>query len=572
MIDRAAGRLMAVAAVVLIFGGGPASPIARGESPQGRYFSKKRYEPHPLPAFAVAKGRLPSPVYDENPLYVQMYWKTWQLAFGNFHEPTPPSGFVSQFIDASFNENIFLWDTCFLTMFCNYGHPWAPGIASLDNFYAKQHEDGEICREIVRATGKDFAPWTAQGRPILASASGGYTVTYVNRAAPQPPPCLTLDALNHPIMAWAELESVRVTGDRARLKIVYEPLVRYYRALQKYLRQGNGLYMTDWASMDNSPRNEFLAKGGTAVDTSSEMVLFAENLATIADLLHKKADADAFRREAADLARLVNRYMWNADRRFYFDLTWDGKQSPAKTIAAYWTLLAGVASTDQADALAAELRNPKSFGRRHRVPTTPADQAGFDPAGGYWRGAVWAPTDTMVVRGLERCGRRELARQIALEHLQRVGEVFKNTGTVWENYAPDTVKPGTPAKADFVGWTGIVPILYFLEYAIGLKPDALNNRLTWVLGTEKRCGCERYRFNGHTVTLLAEPTATEPGVMRLVVDSDGDFQLCVRRGPRKFDYAVKKGKNVWTLRESPLHSRCDGMSCTIFGARASRPP
>ena len=127
MIDRAAGRLTVVAVVVLIFGGGPASPTARGESPQGRCFSKKRYEPHPLPAFADAKDRLPSPVYDENPLYVQMYWKTWQLAFGNLHEPTPQSGFVSQFIDASFNENIFLWDTCFLTMFCNYGHPWCAG-------------------------------------------------------------------------------------------------------------------------------------------------------------------------------------------------------------------------------------------------------------------------------------------------------------------------------------------------------------------------------------------------------------------------------------------------------------
>ena len=178
----------------------------------------------------------------------------------------------------------------------------------------------------------------------------------------------------------------------------------------------------------------------------------------------------------------------------------------------------------------------------------------------------------MVVRGLERCGRRELARQIALEHLQRVGEVFKNTGTVWENYASDAVKPGTPAKADFVGWTGIVPILYFLEYAIGLKPDALNNRLTWLLGTEKRCGCERYRFNGHTVTLLAEPSAAEPGVMRLMVDSDGDFQLCVRRGPRTFDYAVKRGKNVWTLRASPSLSRCDGTSGTIPGGQASRLP
>ena len=59
--------------------------------------------------------------------------------------------------------------------------------------------------------------------------------------------------------------------------MVYEPLVRYYRALQTYIRQGNGLYMTDWASMDNSPRNEYLAQGGTAVDTSSQMVSVRES-------------------------------------------------------------------------------------------------------------------------------------------------------------------------------------------------------------------------------------------------------------------------------------------------------
>ena len=118
--------------------------------------------------------------------------------------------------------------------------------------------------------------------------------------------------------------------------------------------------------------------------------------------------------------------MWNPKRKFYFDLTVDGKQAPAKTVAAFWTLLAGVASPEQADALAAELRNPQSFGRKHRVPSTPADQVGFDPAGGYWRGAVWPSTNTMVIRGLERYGKHDLAREIALEHLRMVGEVFRN--------------------------------------------------------------------------------------------------------------------------------------------------
>jgi hypothetical protein len=268
-------RVWAVSSLfAVVLCGGVSAPVARGaEARQGGYFSKKEYVPQPLPTLAETKARLPGPIFDDNPVYVAMYWKAWELAFRNFYEPQPGSGFVSQFIDAAFNQNIFLWDTCFLTMFCNYGHPSVPGIGSLDNFYAKQHETGEICREIDRTTGQDFAQWqNTEGRNLFSRWSR-FDVTYVGRDTPQPPPRLTLDSLNHPILAWAEWESIRVTGDRSRLQMVYEPLVRYYRALQTYVRQGNGLYMTDWASMDNAPRNEYLAKGGTAVDTSSQMVL-----------------------------------------------------------------------------------------------------------------------------------------------------------------------------------------------------------------------------------------------------------------------------------------------------------
>ena len=552
MKHRAAIRSSVLLVTVAVLLAGPAlrslgAEPAQAEPAQGMYFAKKQYVQQPLPKFAEAKDKLPGPIYDENPLYVQMYWKTWELAFRNFYEPKPTSGFVSQFIDAAFNQNIFLWDTCFLTMFCNYGHPLVPGIGSLDNFYARQYEDGEICREINRTTGRDYVDWVNREQEDLFSRWGKFSVTYTDREIPQPPPHLTLDSMNHPIFAWAELESVRVTGDRSRLKLVHEPLVRYYRSLQKYIRQGNGLYMTDWASMDNSPRNAHIAKGGTAVDTSSQMVLFGNQLAEIADLLGKKDEAAAFRKEAADLARIINEKMWDAKRKFYFDLAVDGKLSPAKTIAAFWTLLAGVASPERADALAAELKNPQSFGRKHRVPTTPADQDGFDPAGGYWRGAVWAPTNTMVIRGLERYGKHDLAREIALEHLRTVGEVFSATGTVWENYAPDAVKQGNQAKRDFVGWTGIVPILYFIEYGIGLRADALNNRLTWELASSKRCGCERFRFNGHTATLVAQPPSDPSGKVELTVDSDGQFKLLVERAGKKWDFAVKAGKNRFTL-------------------------
>jgi len=524
--------------------------VARAaETSQGRYFAKKEYAPRPLPKFADLRDQLPSPIYDEKTEWVRMYWKAWELAFRNFHEPAPGSGFVSQFIDAAFNQNIFQWDTCFMTMFCNVAHPLVPGIGSLDNFYAKQHLDGEICREIGRATGVDFPEWVNREGKSLFSRWGWNVgpndpVIYAGREAPQPPPILTLDGLNHPILAWAEMESYRLTGDAERLRLVYEPLTRYYRALEKYLQQGNGLFITDWASMDNSPRNPSLKNGGCGVDISCEMVLFARNLADIARLLGKRDEARTFARDAERVAKLINRQMWDDQRRFYFDLTQKGERAPVKTIAAYWALLAQVASGSQARDLVAELQNPKTFARLHRVPTLAADEKRYDAKGGYWQGAVWPPTTTMVIRGLENYGYNGLAREIALNHLDVMGRVFQQTGTIWENYAPDAAEPGKPAKNDFVGWSGIGPILYLLEYAIGLKANARENELTWHLASPVRQGCERFRFNGHVVSLAAEPVASEGKHLQVTVKSDGAFKLRLVHQGRSKSVSVKAGEQV----------------------------
>lgn len=525
---------------------------------RGRYFEKKSYSPSPLPAYSEARPALPSPVFDENPHIVRLYWKAWEIAFRNFHEPAPNSGFVSQFIDAAFNDNIFLWDTAFMTMFCNVAYPLVPGIASLDNFYAKQHPTGEICREIQRRTGLDFAPWVNAEDATLFSRWGWdfpparqVTVTYRDRQVPTPNPRLTLDALNHPILAWAELESYNVTGNRSRLQLVWEPLVHYYRSFRTYLRQGNGLYITDWASMDNSPRNADLMKGGTGVDISAEMVLFARHLSAIAGILGKEKEAKAFADEAEELSKQINDLLWNDQEGFYYDLALHGKMSRVKTVGAYWTLLAKVAPEERAEKLVEHLQNPTTFGRLHPVPTCAADEPGYFSNGGYWRGAVWAPTNTMVIRGLENYGYKALAREIALKHLSIMSKVYEETGTIWENYAPDSARPGrntdgSLVNRDFVGWSGIGPILYFLEYGIGLKPDAARNELTWRISSNLRSGCERYRFNGHVANLIADPSPSRP--LSILVESDGPFRLVVEYQNARNVLEVKKGANRFTVR------------------------
>jgi hypothetical protein len=602
-------RLAAVL-LALCYGQLLAAACLEPTTDRGLYFPKKAYAPAPLPSFETLKSRLPAPIDDAHPLWVKTYWKTWELAFRNFHEPPPGSGFVSQFIDAAFNDNIFLWDSAFMTLFTNYGAPLVPGIETLDNFYARQHADGEICREIVRSTGQCLAWWvndeckplstrfgwsaheyvrqTQEWRakhpaselppqdplvetigldhPLVAwlelqrhlgfegnkaKAPDATPVSYRNREVPRPNPLFTLEALGHPILGWAEWESFRVTGDKARLASVWEPLVRYYQSLQKYLLQGNGLYMTDWASMDNSPRNRHLMNGGTAVDTSSEMVLFARNLSKIATVLKKKREASQYAREADALAARIERQMWDPSRRFYFDLSLEGEPAGVKTIGAYWTLIAGVASAERAKRLVEEIGNPKTFGRPNAVPTLAADEPLYDSKGGYWRGAVWAPTTTMVIRGLEAYGYDELARRLAIQHLDLVADVYRATGTIWENYSPEKTEPGKPALKDFVGWSGIGPILYLLEYGIGLKPDAARNELLWNLQLEgsgpTRTGCERFRFNGHVVSLIAERDPADARRVRISVESDGGFTLKVALGPAIQSFAVREGRQLLTV-------------------------
>jgi len=140
----------------------------------------------------------------------------------------------------------------------------------------------------------------------------------------------------------------------------------------------------------------------------------------------------------------------------------------------------------------AHLEDPRAFKRPHRIPSLAADHPDYVPSGGYWRGSVWAPTTYMVLRGLAEVGRDALAHEIGRNHLEEVVAVFQKTGTLYENYAPESAAPGTPAKPDFVGWTGLPPIAVLLEYVFGLRPDAPARRLRWDLRLTEAHGVRRY--------------------------------------------------------------------------------
>ena len=110
------------------------------------------------PPSTQARRLLPEPFWDGHASAIACTDKAWKLAFANLRRPEPASGFVARFIDPAFNDCVFLWDSCFMTLFGRYGARAFPFVRTLDNFYAKQHPDGFICREIGRALGDDRFP------------------------------------------------------------------------------------------------------------------------------------------------------------------------------------------------------------------------------------------------------------------------------------------------------------------------------------------------------------------------------------------------------------------------------
>jgi hypothetical protein len=365
-------------------------------------------------------------------------------------------------------DNFFLWDTAFTVIWARYLADELPVASSLDSLYRVRAEDGFI--------GREYSP---SGEPIWD---------------PRHP-----IAFAPPLLTWAELSLFEITGDRERLATVYPILERHHRACRRRYQSEDGLYIGDplGCGMDNLPRcprgwqpdGEGIAlkadyvheslhrllgwlasdprfqwnEQGRWIDMSAQMAFDARLLGKLADLLGEDSDAEAFSSEHRELGRLIHERCWNESVQIYFDLA-GSEQIERFHVGAYWTLIAGIVPDDCVAGLVSHLSDPDKFASLVPVATLARDDPDFEPTGRYWRGSSWPPTTYMVLAGLRHVGQGELAASIAERYVEAVLQVFEDTGTLWENLAPDARRPGEPAQADFCGWAGLGSVAIPLEF------------------------------------------------------------------------------------------------------------
>lgn len=209
----------------------------------------------------------------------------------------------------------------------------------------------------------------------------------------------------------------------------------------------------------------------------------------------------------------------------------DGSFLAVKTVAAFWALISKIAPRERVDALCRHLEDKNEFNRPNRVPALSADHPDYKDNGGYWNGGVWAPTDYMILCGLSANGKEKLAKDIAECCYENAMEVYRKTGTFWENYAPETADRGDPARENFVGWTGIFPITVLIEYILGIRVSAEKSEIVWRVNRLEEHGIKKLPVGRDSfVTLMCKARKSQDEKPEITVESDKPIKVKVIYG------------------------------------------
>ena len=254
------------------------------------------------------KSQVPVPVYEAHPEYLELYWKAWELAHDHIKD-VPGLPQTPYMDEAASPYDIWIWDTCFMALYCKYAQNRFPGVESLNNFYSILYE-GAVCPKLPH-------PDVPEGLQF------GIHI-----------------ADNPPLFAWTEYENLLMSGDLARVKYVLlekqylqkhfdylENLKEYgthppmIRAITCWVKHEHGYFWEGGRSgMDNTPRGRKFApttvnrpdnKHILWVDAIAQQALSALYIVRLAKLLGEEQLAKSWQKKYDRLKEMARKYYWD---------------------------------------------------------------------------------------------------------------------------------------------------------------------------------------------------------------------------------------------------------------------
>ena len=196
-----------------------------------------------------------------------------------------------------------------------------------------------------------------------------------------------------------------------------------------------------------------------------------KDMEQISRWLARSADAEKWNKRAETRKKLINRYLWNSEQGMFFDFNFvSGKMSSYRYASMLYPLWAGLATREQAKAIAANVR----------VLDHPGGIAlSTEDTGAQWDLPYgWGNIEMLAIDGLRRYGYDGEADRISYEFLSMVAENFRRDGNIREKYNVVTrsseshVELGYEMNVVGFGWTNAA----FLELLHNL-PKEMSQRL-----------------------------------------------------------------------------------------------
>ena len=472
------------------------------------------------------KKYLPLPVCEEHPEYEAFYHRAWELARDHVIEieGMPQSPYMDE---AFCDTQVWIWDTCFMSLFCKFAQEVFPGVETFNNFYEVLY-NGNLLPEIV----------PTENEPKWTGATPGVSTNIKVHIADNPP-----------LFAWGEYQNALIHGDLDYVKeLLYEKksLQRHYEWIESLRspQQLKGVLLPTnltheecgytWeggcSGMDNTPRGRTEVGSPKErpnhpdmlwIDAISQQALSARCIAQLFAIVGDKAGESEWIQRFNEKKELINSLYWDSEDKFYYDINRkDHSFFKVATTASFWTMTAGAATAERAEAMAEKARDPKCLGGEVPLLSLARNDGDFDPAGRYWRGSLWLPTAYATLKGLSEYGYYSEAQTAAhniFKHMLATYNEFE-PHTIWECYSPTEHKPGTVpghdgkgfVRPNFCGWSALGPISVYIEYVLGFHAiNAFENTVKW----EKpdcfggKVGIKNLRFGDIVTDIVAEGNA-----------------------------------------------------------------
>lgn len=466
------------------------------------------------------KKYIPDIVFDEKKEYGEVYNKAWELAFEHIRNiPGMPQ---TPYMDEAFcDTQIWIWDSCFMSLFCKYASDVFSGVETFDNFYKPLYEGTDL-PYIVPSENEPWWTGAIPGEPYKIQVH---------------------IADNPPLFAWAEYENVLFSGDKERIRRLLnekQVLQKHYDFLENLKEpfSADSVFIpTCWevakdgyrweggrSGMDNTPRGR---KGASAteerpdnrnalwIDAICQQAMAANMIAKLFGILNDDENQQLWKARYEEKKKTVNEFYWDNKDEFYYDIDCDTHDFyRVMTVASFWTMTSEIATEDRANALVKQVLNPETLGGDVPLLSLARNDSDYSPAGKYWRGALWLPTAYTALKGLINYGYFDVAHDASLKILNHMYMTYTEYSphSIWECYSPEEYKPSTQTddtgvvRKDFCGWSALGPISIYIEFVLGFYyVNAFDKVIKWAKpsDTKGNIGIKNLRFGDIVTDIVA---------------------------------------------------------------------